>query len=435
MRTRDTLFVQDGRLKIGGCDAGELARRYGTPLYVMDEAYIRRMCRSFTEAFKQESLAGGVIFASKAFSCLAMYHIVAGEGLGADLGSGGELYTAHKAGFPMEKVFFHGSNKTPAELRMALDFGVGHIVVDSLSELQLLCAICAEMNKRAHILLRMNPGIEAETHAYIRTASTDSKFGMAFDGEGMEALRLAIREESVVLDGLHCHIGSQIFDMEAFLRATEIMSDMFVRVRETFGLSLGILDLGGGFGIRYVDGDCPTEPSECVRVIGAHLRKVFAARGLSTPALILEPGRSIVGEAGVTLYTVGVVKDIPGVRRYVSIDGGMGDNPRYALYKARYETVVVDRADEKPAGPITLAGKCCESGDLIGVDMPLQEARRGDVVAVFSTGAYNYSMASNYNRNPRPAVVLVRGGESAVMVERESFDDLCARDRIPEWLK
>ncbi|MEK8127465.1 diaminopimelate decarboxylase [Paenibacillus filicis] len=425
-----------GHLEIGGCDTVELTQQHGTPLYVMDETLIRQRCREFVEAFRQSGLPFQVAYASKAFCVMAMCRIVEEEGMSLDVVSDGELYTALQAGFPAERIHFHGNNKTPQELEMALDAGIGCFVVDNFIELHMLNALAGEKRKKAKILLRIAPGVDAHTHEYISTGQTDSKFG--FDLEN-GAARQAVLESSqlphIELLGTHSHIGSQIFEVGGFQLAVEKEITFAAAVRAELGVTFSVLNLGGGFGIRYIDGDTPLHVSEYVAAITSTVREQFAKYDYPLPEIWTEPGRSIVGDAGTTLYTVGTFKDIPGVRKYVAVDGGMTDNPRPALYQAQYEAMLANRATEPNEELVSIAGKCCESGDMLIWDTKLPKAQNGDVLAVACTGAYNYSMASNYNRLRRPAVVFVKEGKADVVVERETYADLIRKDVVPERMK
>ena len=427
----DCLAVNEqGHLTIGGCDTVELAKKFGTPLYVMDEAKIRNTCRMYkTSLEKYYQGKGQAVFASKAFSCKEICRIVNEEGLGLDVVSGGEIYTAKQAGFPAERVYFHGNNKTEQEIRFALEYGVGHFVVDNLTELENLQRIAEEEGREVKILLRIKPGVDAHTHQFIRTGQIDSKFGFALEtGEAKEAVLQALKLPNIKLLGLHCHIGSQIFDIAPFVLAAEIMLVFIKEIKEETGVTLRELNLGGGFGIKYTELDTPVAYDQYMQIVSEAIEKRCEANGLEIPYVYLEPGRSIVGEAGITLYQIGSVKTIPGVRTYVAVDGGMTDNPRYALYQAEYTVLVANKADQKADFKATIAGKCCESGDLIQENIMIQKPEPGDIAAVLSTGAYNYSMASNYNRNPKPAVVMIRKGESRLIVKRETYEDLVRND-------
>ncbi len=428
--TKNMAVNQAGHLTVSGVDMVSLAKEYGTPLYVMDEALIRENCRLFRESIAQFYHGNGLVcYASKAFSCKEIYRIVQSEGLGIDVVSAGELYTARSVGFPAEKICFHGNNKTPEELRYALEQNVGRIIVDNLTELELLEQLAAEQDRTASIMLRIKPGIDAHTHSFIKTGQIDSKFGFALEtGEAMAAVKEAQKLEHVELKGLHCHIGSQIFDITPFEAAAEVMLQFMADIRRETGLLVRELNLGGGFGIKYVSEDRPAPYESYMEQVAEAVKKAAARQELPVPFIYIEPGRSIVGAAGLTLYTVGGVKQIPKIRTYVSVDGGMTDNPRYALYEARYEMLLANRAAEAKTETVTVAGKCCESGDLLGKDVPLQPARPGDILAVLSTGAYNYSMSSNYNRLPKPAVVLLRDGKARIAVKRETLEDLLRND-------
>ncbi len=427
---RRQIQVENGELMLGGVGAKALAREYGTPLYVMDEGVIRGSMRAFRSSMEQYYGGKGLVcYASKAFSCKEIYRIAMEEGLGADVVSLGELHTAHSVGFPMDKICFHGNNKSRRELEAALEWGVGRIVVDNLTELAALSALAAEMGRTANILLRIKPGIDAHTHSFIRTGQIDSKFGLALEtGEAMAGVREALAAGNVRLHGVHCHIGSQIFSVDPFVHAAEVMVGFMGQVKAETGVELEELNLGGGFGILYTDEDAPVPFGGYMEPVSAAVKASAEKFGLAQPFVIIEPGRSIVGEAGTTLYTVGSVKEIPGIRTYVSVDGGMGDNPRYILYQSKYDMILANRADEPASEVVTVAGRCCESGDLVGENVPLAPARPGDLLAVFATGAYNYSMASRYNRVPVPPVVMVKDGASRIIVRGENLEDLTRND-------
>ncbi len=423
-----TMEIRDGRLYIGGCDAVLLAARFGTPLMVYDEALIRDNIRRFHQAFRRQRVAYTVAYAAKAFCTLAMCQLAWEEGCALDVVSGGELYTALAAGVPAERIHMHGNNKTPAELEFALDSGVGVIVVDNFHELHMLDEMARDKGQVAQILLRVSPGVEAHTHDYIMTGQQDSKFGFDLaSGQAAEALRTAVRLSGLKCIGLHSHIGSQIFDSGGFIAAAERLAALY-RVGLDLGLPFSVLNLGGGFGIRYTEADPGLDVDGLLADLVQAVRGQFADLD-RLPEIWVEPGRSIVGQAGVTLYTVGSVKVIPGVRRYVAVDGGMTDNPRYALYGAQYEALLANRANEPADGVWTVAGKCCESGDLLTRDTPLPQPTSGDTLAVLATGAYNYSMASHYNRLPNPAVVFAKDGEVTLVVERETWQDVLRLDR------
>ena len=428
--TTVTSVNEHGHLSIGGADTVALAAKYGTPLYVMDEDAIRTNCRALKNSLDRHYAQHGlVLYASKAFCCKRMYRIIEEEGLGADVVSGGELYTALEAGFPAQKIYFHGNNKTADELSMALEAGVGRIVVDNIAELELLSALAVAAGKTADILFRIKPGIDAHTHNFVRTGQIDSKFGFALEtGEALEAVQKALTMQGIRFAGVHCHIGSQIFEIDPFVHAAEVMLGFIQKVRETCGYTIGELNLGGGFGIRYVQEDDPKALESYMEAVSKTVLDFCREKDLPVPFICIEPGRSIVGDTGVTLYTVGGVKTIPGCRTYVSIDGGMTDNPRYALYQSSYEAIIANKAAQQKDFTATIAGRCCESGDLIQEHTQIQTPAVGDILAVLSTGAYNYSMASNYNRVPRPPVVMVRGGTDSLAVRRETYADLVRND-------
>ncbi len=421
---------EKGHLEIGGCDTVSLAKEYQTPLYVMDEQMIRDNCKQYRQSM--EEFYGGrglVLYASKAFSSKEMYRIVMQEGLGVDVVSGGELYTALSVNFPADKICFHGNNKTKEELIMAVKAGVGYIVVDSREELAMLNAIAGELGVKQSILFRIKPGIDAHTHSFVQTGHIDCKFGTVLEnGDSLDFAKIAVTQQNLELSGIHCHIGSQIFDEKPFLLAAERMMDFVVQVRDILGITLKVLNLGGGYGIRYTENDKPIAYRDYMKKISESMKKIAKERQIELPNIFMEPGRSIVGEAGITLYTVGSVKEIPDVRTYVSVDGGMSDNPRYILYQSEYEMLLANKAAEDKNTCVTVAGKCCESGDLLGENVKLQKPEAGDVMAVLSTGAYNYSMASHYNRIPNAAVVMVKDGTSRLIVRRESYEDLVRND-------
>ncbi len=432
-----TLEINDkGHLQIGGCDTVDLAKKYGTPLFVMDEAHIRDTCRKYRDTIDQDYGDGLVLFASKAFLTTAMCKIIQQEGLGLDVVSGGELYTAIKASFPMEKIYFHGNNKTLDELEMAIEAGIGCIVVDNISELMLIEEYARRFHRQIFVSIRIKPGIEAHTHHYIQTGQIDSKFGLGIDsGEAMAAVQAVLQSSFLKLKGIHCHIGSQIFEVQPYRIAVDVMTDFIVQVKRKNGFEIPEINFGGGFGIRYIREDSPQDPRVYVRAMLDELKIQCKKKRINRPFFIIEPGRSIVGEAGTTLYTIGSIKDITGIRKYVSIDGGMTDNPRPALYQAKYRAMIANKADRERDEIVSIAGKCCESGDMLIWDINLPKVERNDILAVFSTGAYNYSMASNYNKTPIPAVVLVKDGKSDLMVKRQTYEDLLRNDSIPSWLQ
>ncbi|MEG9298212.1 diaminopimelate decarboxylase [Mangrovibacillus sp. Mu-81] len=419
-----------GHLEIGGMSTDKLTAAYGTPLMVYDEAMVREKARSFREAFIESGLEFQVAYASKAFMCKEMVRLAEEENLSLDVVSGGELYTALQAGFPADRIHFHGNNKSEAELVEALDAEIGCFVVDSFLELELLHDLAKEREQQVNILLRVTPGVEAHTHDYIMTGQDDSKFGFGIsNGQADRAMQIALCKPNYTVLGIHSHIGSQIFELDGFQQAIKVLSDFLQSVRLDCDVTLPVLNIGGGFGVRYTEEDKPLPVSEYVKAIAASVKESFGENGYPLPEVWIEPGRSIVAEAGTTLYKVGSKKIIPDVRTYVSVDGGMTDNLRPALYGAKYHAVLANRPNEECTELVSVAGKCCESGDMLIWDLKLPPVNFGDTLAVFSTGAYGYSMANNYNRIPRPAVVFVKNGESRMVIERESYEDLVKLDR------
>lgn len=422
-----------GHLSIGGCDAVELAMVYGTPLYVVDEALVRANCRAYAGAFARRYPRAHVAYAGKAFLCAAMARLVDDEGLHLDVASGGEVATARAAGFPMQKVALHGNFKSNEELRLALELRVGRIVVDSDYELDQLARLTAELGAHAHILLRTAPGVDPHTHQKISTGQADTKFGLnVANGAALAAVRRAMAMPSVTLRGIHAHVGSQLLDTEAHETAADVLCQFLAEARDAAGFVAEELILGGGLGIRYGPSDRPPSIDHFVETLVAAVERGIAQYGIAAPELGVEPGRSIVGEAGVTLYTVGPVKTVPiqeepGQRTYVAVDGGLSDNPRPLMYDARYPALIADRASQPARSVVRVSGKHCETDTLVP-EVALADPRPGDVLAVLDTGAYNYAMASNYNRFPRPAVVAVCDGQARLWVRRETLDDVLRCD-------
>lgn len=428
-----------GHLEIGGCDTVDLAEQFGTPLYVMDEVYIRENCKRYLTAFRALYPEVEIAFAGKSFMTAAMCKIVNQEKLYLDVASGGEIYTAKIAGYPMEKIIFHGSNKSIEELQMSLDLGVGRVVVDNFLELTRLNELAKASGKKAGILLRLTPGIDPHTHKLIRTGQEDTKFGFNIkDGAAMDAVRKALECSNINLIGLHCHVGSQLLDTTAHEQAIKVMV-RFISDAQKIGYKASELNLGGGLGIRYLSTQKPPTIEEFAEKLTAVLKREIKKYNLEPPRLMLEPGRSIVGEAGTTLYRVGAIKQVtikedPGYRVYVSVDGGLSDNPRPSLYDAKYEAIIANRATSPANMVVTVTGKHCETDTLIQ-DTIITRPVEGDIMAVYSTGAYNYSMSSNYNRLPRPAAVIVSGGRAELIIRRETMEDLVSHDEIPERLR
>lgn len=418
-----------GHLEIGGVDTVDLANKYGTPLYIYDVELIRNRARGFKQTFDDLGIKAQVAYASKAFSTVAMIQLVEQEGLSLDVVSGGELYTALAAEFPVDRIHFHGNNKSREELEMALTNNIGCIVVDNFHEIHLLEEIADSLNKKVKILLRVTPGIEAHTHDYILTGQEDSKFGFDLqNGQAEKALKLAIESNNLDVLGIHCHIGSQIFDTTGFILAAQKIFTKLNDWKTGLPYEPRVLNLGGGFGIRYTDNDEPLSPDKYVKEIINEVKKQAENYQMNMPEIWIEPGRSLVGDSGTTIYKIGSSKEVPDVRKYLAIDGGMSDNIRPALYQANYEAVLANRVLEQPEETVSIAGKCCESGDMLIWDLPLPRAGSDDLLAVFCTGAYGYSMANNYNRIPRPPVVFVESGSTTLVVRRETFEDMVRLD-------
>lgn len=420
-----TMKIQDDTLYIGDISTLELTKEYGTPLYVIDEKLVRDKCKRYYNAFKVEERENRVAYAGKAFLTLAMCQLINENGLCLDVVSGGELFTAIKSGFPLEKVYFHGNNKTIDEISMGVENGVGRFVVDNLYELENINEFAAKNNKVQKILIRITPGIEAHTHDYIKTGQIDSKFGLTIvNGKALEAVKRAIELPNIELAGLHCHIGSQILELKPYEDAAEIMMKFIKKIKDETNYEIQELDLGGGFGIHYSKGDKPKTIEEFCNTIINKVDECSKKLDLLLPKLVIEPGRSIIGKAGTTLYTVGSIKEIPTIRKYVSVDGGMTDNIRPALYKAIYECILCNKANEKNEEKVTISGKCCETGDILLTNAEIPKAETGDVLAITSTGAYCYSMSSHYNKIPRAAVVFAMEGKSKLVCKRETFEDI-----------
>lgn len=431
MKLFGNMTIEENTLAIGGVKTIKLAEKFGTPLYVLDEELLRNNCRNYIDFFKCEEMGNRVAYAGKAFLTLSMCKLIEEEGLYLDVVSGGELYTAYKADFPLDRILFHGNNKTLEEIEMGVRLGVGTFVVDNLFEIEQLNQMAKKYKRIQNIYLRITPGIEAHTHEYIKTGQIDSKFGFAPIGNNIiNAIKRAIELENVNLCGLHCHIGSQIFELTPYEDATEIMLNLIKRIKDETGYLIKELDLGGGFGIYYSDEDKPKSTKEYCDAILNKAEKVCNEINLDIPKLIIEPGRSVVGNAGITLYTIGSIKDIPSIRKYVSVDGGMTDNIRPALYNARYECIVANRVIYDSKEKVTISGKCCESGDILLDAIKIPSVLSGDLLAVMSTGAYGYSMSNNYNKIPKAAVVMVKDGQARVICKRESYEDIIKNELI-----
>lgn len=429
-----TKINNSGNIEVGGCDLVELADKYGTPLYVLDEETIRSICRDYKEAFKSYPKVN-MMYASKALCTTATSAIVASEGFGFDVVSAGEIYTVHNAGVDMKKVLFNGNNKSFDELELAIELGVGRISADNFFELSLLNEIAKSHNKIVDILLRITPGIECHTHEYIQTGHLDSKFG--FDLTQIdEAVELILNDyTNLKLHGLHAHIGSQIFETSIYGDEIEILVKEIARLDEKFGLKLDEINIGGGLGVKYTETDCPPSTFTIAEIVISRLNKCIEKYNIEAPTLFIEPGRSIVSTAGVTLYTIGSSKQVPKGKLYVAVDGGMADNARPSMYQAEYSAQIANKPNLELAQTVTIAGRFCESGDILIKNIKLPKIEEGDVLCVYNTGAYNYSMASNYNRVQKPAMVLVNNSQSDIIIERESLKDLVAHDLIPDRLK
>ncbi|PGL70723.1 diaminopimelate decarboxylase [Bacillus sp. AFS055030] len=421
----------EGHLEIGGCDTVDLVKNYGTPLYIYDEALIESKCREFHEALRKTGMKYQVAYASKAFLCVEQARLIEREGLCLDVVSGGELYTALQAGYPAEKIHFHGNNKTIEEIEEALNAKIGCFVVDNFFELEVLQALAEQRNEEVSILLRVTPGVEAHTHEYVMTGQEDSKFGFdIMSGQANEAVEVSLNSNNLKLLGVHSHIGSQIFEPDGFVHAINVLMSFLNGIKNDLGFTAEILNVGGGFGIRYTSEDEPLAISNHIEKITTIIKQQCEELDYKLPELWLEPGRSIVGEAGTTLYTIGSTKTLPSIRKYVSVDGGMTDNIRPALYGSKYEAMLANRANDVNKEVVSIAGKCCESGDMLIWDCNLPVVENNDILAVSCTGAYGYSMANNYNRIRRPAVVFVKDGVSREVVRRETYEDLVRNDRV-----
>ena len=423
---------EQGHLCLGGQDTVNLAKEYGTPLYLLDEDRIRERCRTYLDAMRESFGSNALpLYASKAASFKQIYRIMKEEGMGVDVVSSGEICTAVSVGFPMERAYFHSNNKTDADIDYAMESGIGYFVVDNREELDAIELFASKRGITQKILLRLTPGIDTHTYAAVNTGKVDSKFGSAIEtGQADEMTAYALAQKHIKLSGYHCHIGSQVFDSDTFLRAAAIMLDFANQMREKYDFIIDELDLGGGYGVRYTENDPEIDISENIREVAGAVKAQCKALDYPMPAIRLEPGRSIVADAGMTLYTVGTVKQIPGYKNYVSVDGGMTDNPRYALYRSSYTVLLANRAnDQTTPFKCSVVGRCCESGDILqeNVTLPANTAR-GDILAVLTTGAYNYAMSSNYNRIPKPPVVMLKNGENYIAVKRETYEDVCRND-------
>ncbi|MDO4535875.1 MAG: diaminopimelate decarboxylase [Clostridium perfringens] len=429
MKIFGAMKIENNELNIGGVKASDLVKEYGTPLYVMDEELIRDNCKRYYNGFNCSFEKNRVTYAGKAFLNMYMCNILKDEGLYLDVVSGGELYTAYKANFPLEHVYFHGNNKTENEIELGVKLGVGRFVVDNFYELNLLNKIAKSYDRIQKVYLRITPGIEAHTHEYIKTGQLDSKFGFPLIGDSIiHVVNDVLKLDNIELTGIHCHIGSQIFDLEPFKDDAKIMVNLANDIYKKTGYLIKEIDFGGGFGIYYTEEDKPKEIEEYCKAVLDTAEETCKELGFPRPIFSIEPGRSLIGNAGTTLYKIGAIKEIENIRKYACVDGGMTDNIRPALYNAKYECVVANRVNSETYEDVTIAGKCCESGDILIDNVKLNEVKTGDILAVLSTGAYGYSMASNYNRIPRAAVVMVSNGDVKIACKRESYEDIIRND-------
>jgi len=421
---------EKNHLTIGGLDCIDLAKEFGTPAYILDDKTIRENCRAYKAAMlKHFGENATPLYASKALSFVGIYKIMQEEKMGIDVVSYGEIYTAKRAGFALDKAFFHGNNKTDFDIKNAIADGIGCFVADNFEEIDAIDAFAGEQGKKQRIILRVSPGIDPHTLKAISTGKVDSKFGIAIQtGQAKEAVKYILTKSNIEFLGFHCHIGSQIFDVEPFCDAVKVMVSFINEIKTDFSFETKVLNLGGGLGVRYIEEHATMDFDKAIGDIARNLKETCAKYNVKMPYVLLEPGRSIVANAGITLYEVGSVKQITGFKNYVSIDGGMPDNPRYALYQSPYDATIANCVNDERNFECTIAGRCCESGDLIQENIKIQNTKRGDILAVFVTGAYNYSMASNYNRIPRPPVVIVKDGKANVAVRRETFEDLTLCD-------
>jgi len=423
----DNLNINEkGHLTIGGIDTVELAGQYGTPLYVLDEDRIRKRCRTYVEGMKKCFGEGSVpLYASKALCFKGIYPIVESEGMCTDVVSAGEIFTALAAGFPPEKMFFHGTNKTDADIEYGVAHGVGHFIVDNMNELAVLDRVAGEQGVKQKVLLRLTCGLDPHTFEAVNTGRIDSQFGVPIDtGQADDFVRAALGCSNLQLEGFHSHTGSQIFETDSFDLQAEILIRYAAKVRDEFGCTIRVINIGGGFGVRYVESDPDLDIGARIAEVANHMDAACEKYSFRPEAVYMEPGRSIVADSGITLYTTGGVKEVKGYLNYITIDGGMTDNPRFALYGSKYTVLNASRMNEPAGYECTVAGRCCESGDRVAENVMIAKPERGDIIAVLSTGAYNYSMASNYNRVPRPAIVMISGGSSRLAVRRESFEDM-----------
>lgn len=427
----DNITINEkGHLSFAGFDTVDLAHKYSTPLYLMDEDKIRSNCEIYVSAFKKHFGDNAkILYASKAASFKRIYEIIKEENVGIDVVSSGEIYTALKAGYPLENAYFHGNNKTEKDIAFAIENGIGYFVADNIEELDCINETAAQASIKQKVLLRLTPGIDTHTYEAIATGKVDSKFGVAIEtGQADEMVKYALTLKNIDLVGFHCHVGSQVFEEDVFERTADIMLPFFALMKQKYGFITKQFDIGGGYGVRYIESDPKIDIAKNIEKVANHIKAKVAELAIEMPMMLMEPGRSIVADAGMTLYSVGTIKEIPGYKNYVSVDGGMSDNPRFALYGADYTVLLASRANDKADFKCDVVGRCCESGDIIQCDVALPRPKRNEVLAVCTTGAYNYSMASNYNRIPRPPIVMLSNGKDYIAVKRESLEDLLLND-------
>lgn len=421
-------------LFIGGCDTVELAKKYGTPLYVVDETTLRNICHDYKNAFKSYPHTR-MMYASKALCTSAIVKILDEEGFGFDTVSIGEIHTVLNSGVELSHVLFNGNNKTERELDYAIKNGISRISVDNFYEIDLVSKVAGRYNKTVDVLLRISPGIECHTHEYIKTGQLDSKFGFDLSQLDEAVTSILTRHQNIKIRGLHAHIGSQIFEPSCFHDEIDVLTQTLGEISTKYNIVLDEINIGGGIGVKYVDSDLPPSINEIADVIIESLDKHIAKYNIEPPTLYIEPGRSIISTSGVTLYTIGSMKQVPNMTKYVTVDGGMADNPRPSMYQAEYLAEVANKVDETQTEKVTIAGRYCESGDILIKDIMLPKLSTGDILCVYNTGSYNYSMASNYNRVEKPAMVLVNNSQSDIIVKRETLDDLVSHDVVPDRLK
>jgi len=424
---------ESGNLAFDHCDLKAISQEFGTPCYIYSENLIRKKCQEYKQAFSNNKVDFEILYASKAFLVKAMARILDDEGISLDVASAGEISIALSANFPPGKIFFHGNNKSKEEIEYALKKRIGIIMVDNESELETIEKITETLNTKVKVIIRVTPGIDTHTHKHIQTGQVDSKFGISID-KIPAFMKKVLSKKHLVYDGLHFHLGSQIYDLSSYTLALKEMAKVIRKIKDLYAIDTPKLDLGGGLGIKYLESDMPPSITHFVNLVVDALRNEVEKNGIAMPKILIEPGRSIIGEAGITIYRIGTIKEIPGIKTYLLVDAGMPDNPRPILYDAKYDAVLLGKINDEPVKTVTIGGKCCESGDILIKDIKLPKASKDDLLVIFSTGAYHHSMASNYNGLTKLAVVLVNNGKSDLMVKRETYADLVKNDMMPEWL-